>query len=124
MRLGRSNGESQKRATLSYLLAPLLLYYLRGIPSVSHADAVRSCLGLLCIGKSDFEAVAGVRRDDWFKAALSIRKVPSRESLRWRFVKNAAVLEPLVQSVFTESFLQAVEAPITAVSPGHVPLDR
>jgi hypothetical protein len=53
---------------------------LPGTPSVSHADVVKSYLGLLCVGKSDFEAVLGVQRDDWFKAALDIRKVPSKET--------------------------------------------
>ena len=45
-----------------------------GMPSVSHSDVLKSYLGHLCIGKSDFEAVAGMRHNDWFKAALHIRK--------------------------------------------------
>jgi hypothetical protein len=98
------------------------LNYLPGVPSVSHADAVRSYLGLLCTGKSDFEAVDGVRHDDWFKAALSIRKAPSKESLRQRFDRNATLFDPLVQAASTE-LLERVEAPISPLSTGHVPLD-
>ena len=37
-----------------------------GIP---HADVLRSYLGLLCFGKSDFEAVSNVREDEFFAAA-------------------------------------------------------
>ena len=31
--------------------------------AISHADVVRSYLGLLCLGKSDFAAVEGFRQD-------------------------------------------------------------
>jgi len=93
-----------------------------GTPSVSHSDVLKSYLGLLCIGKSDFEAVAGMRRDDWFKAALDIRKVPSKETLRQRFDKHAQVLQDIVNESSIE-MLKAVKAPVTEGSMGHVPLD-
>ncbi len=93
-----------------------------GMPSVSHSDVLKSYLGLLCIGKSDFEAVAGMRSNDWFKTALDIRKVPSKETLRQRLDKNAAVLKELVNGSSIE-MLKAVKAPVTAGSMGHVPLD-
>lgn len=40
--------------------------------------------GLLCIGKSDFEAVEPFREDRFFKTALAIRKVPGSVWLRQR----------------------------------------
>jgi hypothetical protein len=46
---------------------------------------VKTYLGLLCLGKSDFEAAEGVAGDDWFKEALDIQKVPSQETLRTAF---------------------------------------
>ena len=95
---------------------------LPGTPSVSHADVVKSYLGLLCVGKSDFEAVAGVQRDDWFKAALDIGKVPSKETLRQRFDKHADLFARIARSSAIE-MLQTVEAPVTPLSTGHVPLD-
>ena len=33
---------------------------------ISHADLLRSYLGLLCLGKSDYEAVTAMRDDDYF----------------------------------------------------------
>jgi len=53
-----------------------------GTPSVSHGDVLKSCIGLLALGKSDLEAATGVRRDAWFKDSLGIAKVPSAEMLR------------------------------------------
>jgi len=40
-------------------------------------------VGLLCTGKSDFDAIETKREDAFFKCALGIGKVPS--SLRQRF---------------------------------------
>ena len=33
---------------------------------ISHSDLLRSYLGLLCLGKSDYEAVTAMRNDDYF----------------------------------------------------------
>jgi hypothetical protein len=95
---------------------------LPGHPSVCHADALKSYLGLLCTGKGDFEAVAGVRQDDWFKVALNLRKVPSKETLRQRFDQLAGPFDLAVQSASIQ-MLKTVRAPVTALSTGHVPLD-
>lgn len=51
-----------------------------GNPSVSHEDVLKSYIGLLALGKSDFEAVSAMRRDEWFKSSLGIRKAPSAET--------------------------------------------
>jgi len=93
-----------------------------GTPSVSHSDVLKSYLGLLCMGKSDFEAIDGMRRSDWYKSALGIRKVPSKETLRQRFDKNADLLAPIIHTGAIE-MLKAVKAPVTAGFMGQVPLD-
>lgn len=93
-----------------------------GSPHVSHEDVLKSYIGLLCVGKSDFEAMDGLRGDDWFKAALDIKHVPSKESLRQRFDRYADPFALAAQAVSIE-MLRAVKAPITPISTGHVPLD-
>ena len=94
-----------------------------GNPSVSHADTVKTYLGLLAVGKSDFEAAAGVRHDQWFKEALDVRRVPSAETLRQRFDRNAAVFQKCVEEGSVE-MVKNTDAPITAIKKtGHVPLD-
>lgn len=44
---------------------------------IAHSDIIKSYLGLLCLGKSDFEAVENVRRDRFFKESLGIGHVSS-----------------------------------------------
>jgi len=90
-----------------------------GSPHVSHEDVLKSYMGLLGVGKSDFEAADGVRGDDWFKAALDINHVPSKESLRQRFDRHAVLFALAVQAASIE-MLRAVKAPITPISTGHV----
>src|SRR5210317_2003578 len=70
-----------------------------GIP---HADVLKSYIGLLCLGKSDFEAVSGVREDEFFQTALNIRAVPSTATLRQRLDGQAEAFLPLVVEAGTD----------------------
>jgi len=89
---------------------------------ISHADVLKSYIGLLCLGKSDFEAVSGVREDDFFHTAMGVRTVPSTETLRQRLDEHSEAFLPLVIRAGTD-FLVNVEAKCTALETGHVPLD-
>ena len=97
----------------------------RGVPlrhGIAHADVLKSYLGLLCLGKSDFEAVANVREDAFFSEALSIGAVPSPETLRQRLDEHAEAFLPAVSEAAIV-FLENAQAPCSAVRTGHVPLD-
>ncbi len=48
---------------------------------ISHGDVLRTYIGLLSLGKSDFEAVENVRGDEFFAEALGVSTVPSRGDL-------------------------------------------
>jgi hypothetical protein len=89
---------------------------------IAHADILRSYIGLLCLGKNDFEAVSNVREDDFFRTAMGIDTIPSTETLRQRLDAQAKRLLPLVNESSIE-FLVNVEARCTALATGHVPLD-
>jgi len=93
-----------------------------GQPRISHGDVVKAYVGLLCLGKSDFEAVGGAVGDDWFKEALGLRRVPSEETLRQRFDRYAQPFERLVGQCSTE-LLERAEVPVTPLPTGHVALD-
>ena len=41
-------------------------------------------IGLLCLGKPDFEAIEAFRQDEFFRRALGLTKVPSEGTLRQR----------------------------------------
>jgi hypothetical protein len=59
---------------------------------VSNSDIVRSYLGLLVQGKSDFDAIENFRGDKFFKQALGIGLLPSSPTLRQRMDAQAADL--------------------------------
>jgi hypothetical protein len=54
-------------------------------PEVKHAEVVTAGIGLLCLGKSDFNDIEAFRDDKFFRRALGLRKVPSEATLRQRF---------------------------------------
>jgi hypothetical protein len=93
-----------------------------GNPSVSHGDVLKSYIGLLALGKSDFEAATGVRQDEWFKSSLGIAKVPSAETLRQRLDRFAPAFDKCAGDCLSE-LLKNTRVPITPATSGHVPLD-
>ena len=90
-----------------------------GIPNI---ELLRAFVGQLAVGKSDFDALENVRHDRYFQYALGIKQMPSAARLRQRFDEDAAALMPLVDDASVE-FVKRVEAPVTALAMGHVPLD-
>lgn len=85
-------------------------------------DILRSYIGLLTTGQSDFEAVSNRAEDDYFKQALRIRRVPSPETLRQRLDEVAPGLRRIAD-VCSVEFLKKARVAITPLDTGHVPLD-
>lgn len=56
---------------------------------VANSDIVRSYLGLLVQGKSDFDAIENFRGDAFYKQALGIGLLPSSPTLRQRMDARA-----------------------------------
>ena len=82
---------------------------------IATIDCIRGYIGLLCIGKSDFDAIENKRADTFFRAALGLEKVPSAPSLRQRFDSQADVLIPMLDNASNE-FLEKIKVPITPIS--------
>jgi hypothetical protein len=57
---------------------------------VTNSDLLKSYLGLLCLGKNDFDAIENFRGNAFFMRALGLRAVPSSPTLRQRLDANAA----------------------------------
>jgi hypothetical protein len=72
---------------------------------VSNSDIVRSYLGLLVQGKSDFDAIESHRGDKFYKHALGITLLPSSPTLRQRMDAQAQTLSPhvlpMIQTLLT-----------------------
>ena len=81
---------------------------------IAHADCVKSYVGLLCTGKSDFDAIENRREDRFFKTALGITKVPSAPSLRQRFDEHADTMIPHIDAA-SIAFIGNVGAPVTPI---------
>ena len=89
---------------------------------VATSDIVRSYLGLLVQGKSDFDAIENLRGDKFFKQALGIGLLPSSPTLRQRMDAHAARLAGQVLPMIER--LLARHAPDYGVLPcGWLPLD-
>ena len=89
---------------------------------VATSDIVRSYLGLLVQGKSDFDAIENLRGDKFFKQALGIGLLPSSPTLRQRMDTHAPGLAAQVMPMIER--LLAGHAPSYGVLPcGWLPLD-
>jgi len=91
-------------------------------PEVSHADVLVAMIGLLCLGKPDFEAVEAFREDEFFRRALGLKKVPSEGTLRQRLDE----LEHYCDAILREESAAMVARHAPKLTPCHedwVPLD-
>jgi hypothetical protein len=88
----------------------------------SHIDLIKSYIGILCLGKSDFEAIEGFRNDAYFKQALSIGQVLSCSRLRQRLDEHAEALLPIMRQCLITFLIQA-KVPVTPLATHHVALD-
>jgi len=106
-----------------------------GRPAIPHGDNVLSMIGLLCLGKSDFEAVNAFEADsdEFFRLALGLDRVPSEPTLRQRLdllgVSDAAAGTPAdsrVRTILLEESAQMVRRHAPRLSACHrdwLPLD-
>ena len=98
-----------------------------GRKRISSMDILTCFLGLLCLGKSDYEAVSDRRSDIWFQEALGLGWVPSAECLRQRLdemAKREAVVAALVRGAL--ELLRRLRVHITGYGEklgGMIPLD-
>jgi hypothetical protein len=90
--------------------------------SVLNSDILKSYLGLLVQGKTDFDAIEAYRDERFFAEALGIRNVPSSPTLRQRMDTHAAAWFLLLDSL-NEFLLRNAKAVFRPLACGRVPLD-
>ena len=83
-------GALMNRMELGVRINAVKLRGCRG-PKISHGDIVKSMIGLLCMGKPDYEAIEAFRSVPFFRYSLGIEQCPSSPTLRQRLdvVKGA-----------------------------------
>jgi len=94
----------------------------KGSDHIAEIDILRSYLGLLCLGKSDYQAIAAMREDDYFKHALGIGRMPSVERLRQRLDESGDALIPVINRC-SRTMLKRLNVSIAGYRSGLVPLD-
>ena len=50
-------------------------------PEISHGDVAKAMIGLICLGKPDFDAIEPFRDDPLFSTALGLDMVPASPTL-------------------------------------------
>jgi len=53
-------------------------------PEISHGEVATAMIGLICLGKPDFDAIEAFRDDPFFLQSLELASVPSSPTLRQR----------------------------------------
>jgi hypothetical protein len=88
------------------------------------SDMVKAMIGLLSLGKSDFEAIEPFRTDRFFKETLGLSKVPSSAWMRQRLDAKASELRALTDELSVR-LLECTKVPITPYKPKcQVPEDH
>lgn len=88
-------GKYLKRININALVDPA--FSVRS--GIANSDILKSYLGLLCLGKNDFDAIESQRKDAFFARALGLRAVPSSPTLRQRMDTHAASWFDLVDAI-------------------------
>jgi hypothetical protein len=106
-------------------LAPVFKRIDAAVPvrtGVASSDILRSYLGLLVQGKSDFDAIENFRGDKFFKHALGIELLASSATLRQRMDGAAPALTAFGQELI-ETLLLAARPDFGVLPCGWLPLD-
>ena len=89
---------------------------------VANSDVLRSYIGLLAQGKSDFDAIENYRGEAFFKHSLGIGLLPSSPTLRQRMDAKAGALFEFVAPMI-ETLLGAQRPDYGVLPCGWLPLD-
>ena len=115
-------GKYLKRINLNALVDP-------GFPvrsGIANSDLLKSYLGLLCLGKNDFDAIEPQRADAFFARALGLRAVPSSPTLRQRLDAHASAwfeLAGRINSAVLALKISGKPIDFGALPCGYVPVD-
>ena len=115
-------GKYLKRVNVNALIDPK--FPVRS--GVANSDILKSYLGLLCLGKSDFDAIESFRNNAFFKRALGLGAVPSSPTLRQRLDTHAASwfeLAPQMNQLLLGSRINGRAIDFGALECGYTPVD-
>ena len=115
-------GKYLKRVNVNALIDPK--FPVRS--GVANSEILKSYLALLCMGKSDFDAIESFRDNAFFKRALGLGTVPSSPTLRQRMDAHAASwfeLAPQMNQLLLGSRINGKAIDFGALECGYTPVD-
>ncbi len=65
-------------------------------PEISHGEVATAMIGLICVGKPDFDAIEPFRDDPFFIQSLGLDSVPSSPTLRQRLDSAKGVFNDII----------------------------
>lgn len=89
---------------------------------IKHSDVVKSYLGLVSVGKNDFEAINTIESELFFMTSMAVNDIPSEATLRQRMDNHAKGFLPIVEKA-SRDFLKNIRPELKPLATGHVPLD-
>ena len=91
-------------------------------PEIGHGEVAIAMIGLLCLGKPDFDAIEPFRNDPFFSQSLGLASVPSSPTLRQRMDSSKGVFNDIILEESAKLVGQL--APVITPCPGKlVPVD-
>jgi hypothetical protein len=115
-------GKYLKRINVNALIDPK--FAVRS--GLANSDILKSYLALLCMGKSDFDAIESFRDNAFFKRALGLGTVPSSPTLRQRMDTHAPAwfdLVPQMNQMLLSSRINGNAIDFGALDCGYTPVD-
>ena len=96
---------------------------IKAMKKIPSTDILRAYLGILCIGKNSFESIDDYKDDPYFRKALGLKYIPSKETLRQRLEElSIPELESGLKS-FNSKMLKRFGEFKTALDTNMVPVD-
>jgi len=115
-------GKYLKRVNVNALIDPK--FAVRS--GVANSEILKSYLALLCLGKSDFDAIESFRDNAFFKRALGLGTVPSSPTLRQRMDAHAPSwfeLAPQMNQLLLGSRINGQPIDFGVLACGYTPVD-
>ena len=94
-------------------------------PKIAHGDIVKSMIGLLSLGKPDYDAIEAFREISFFRQSLGIDHCPSSPTLRQRLDEVHGAFDQIVKEE-SARLIRKTAPPMGTISTGKgevVPLD-
>ena len=96
-----------------------------GKGGIGTSSLLKAYVGLLCSGKSDFDAIESLRGDAFFRDALDLSTVPSSPTLRQRMDALGEAGDSALRALdeANERLLTRAKPTLTPLTTGHLALD-